>query len=612
MNKQNCSSRENLFLITGSPKLQAMKNALILFACLNVTAVSAQDLSYSKPGKQFYAEPANPASTDKAAWNKLAADVNVSFASDNVKYPKEKTPAINTQTTWAVTAWKGEKVHTQLLVWSKKDLAAVEAHVSDLTGVSGARIPSASCKSKFIRYTLANDFFQGCSQGPASKYDSFLVSDPIDIIDKIPVAANTVQPLWLSVEVPRNIPAGKYSGTVTVNAGKTFKLQVSLTVINKTLPPPAEWKYDFDMWQYPAPIARMHNVPLWSDEHFKLMREYFTYLASAGQKVITANIIEQPWGLDHVHFDDPTLIKWTKKRDGTWNYDFSMFDKYVSFVMSCGITQRINCYTMITWDLGFIYFDEASGKNKTDTLKPGSPQYTAFWEPMLKQFTQFLKTKGWFGKTAIAVDERPVESMQAIIALLKKVDPQWKVALAGDTYHPEIENDIYDYCLASYLNFDDAALKRRKAEGKPTTFYTACVEKFPNGYTVSPPAENVFLAWNAAARGLTGYLFWAYNTWVPNPLLDTRWRRYPAGELFQFYPGPRTSMRFEKLIEGLQDFEKIRILRESFTKKGNTQNLKKLDAIVAEFQIDKLKTTPAADILQKGKRDLLALATQDK
>ncbi|HEY5774331.1 MAG TPA: DUF4091 domain-containing protein, partial [Chitinophagaceae bacterium] len=394
-----------------------------------------------------------------------------------------------------------------------------------------------------------------------------------------------------------------------VNASKKHVLKITVEVVNQVLPAASEWKYDFDIWQYPAPIARMHNVPLWSDEHFCLMKEYFTYLANAGQKNITANIIEQPWGLDHVHFDDPTLIKWIKKRDGSWEYDFTMFDRYISFMMSCGITQRINCYTMITWDLGFIYYDETSGKNKTDTLKPGTKNYTAFWLPMIKKFTAHLKEKGWFEKTSIAVDERPVEDMQAIISLLKGVDKNWKIALAGDTYHPEIENDIYDYCLASYLDFGDEALKRRKAAGKPTTFYTACVEEYPNSYTSSPPAENTFLAWYAAAKGLTGYLFWAYNTWVADPLHDSRWRRYPAGELFQFYPGPRTSIRFEKLREGIQDFEKIRILREKFTKEGKAERLKKLDDVLAGFQLEKLKTIPAENILKEGKEILYQLSS---
>ena len=118
---------------------------------------------------------------------------------------------------------------------------------------------------------------------------------------------------------------------------------------------------------------------------------------------------------------------------------------------------------------------------------------------------------------------------------------------------------------------------------------------------VSPPAENAFLGWHAAAKGLTGYLFWAFNTWVANPLQDSRWHRYPAGTLFQFYPGPRTSIRFEKMIEGIQDFEKIRILREQFTEDGNDDGLRELDRALSLIKIEELDSVPAAEMVEKAK-----------
>ena len=403
------------------------------------------------------------------------------------------------------------------------------------------------------------------------------------------------------MEVPADIPVGTYTGSIIIKTGKKHELKISLEVLDHILPLPSEWSYDFDIWQYAAPIARIHDVELWSDVHFKLMKPYFTTLANAGQKVISANIIEQPWGMDHVHFDDPSLIKWTLKKDGSWEYDFSLFDRYISFVTECGINKRINCYSMIPWDLTFIYFDEESNDYKSYNLTPGSEEYTNFWSGMVQEFTIHLKEKGWFSKTAMAVDERPIESMKAVISLLKNIDPEWKIALAGDTYYPEIERDIYDYCLASYLEFGESELARRKSEGRPTTYYTACPEEYPNGHTSSPPAENAFLGWHAAAKGYTGYLFWAYNTWVANPLLDSRWKRYPAGDLFQFYPGPRTCIRFEKLREGIQDFEKIRILREQFMKDGDKEGLMELDRALSMIQIEKLDKVPAAEMVEKAK-----------
>jgi hypothetical protein len=579
-----------------------MKKLLLLFACFVSSAIFAQDMSFSKPGKTYYQELANPAKTSVEEWSKVAADVNVSFASNNVRYPKEKVPVVSSGD-WNITAWKGEKVHTQILVWTKKNIPELTMTVGDLVNEKGRRINSKNIKAAFVRYVMTDEFGEGCDERTPEKYTSSLVEDPIDIIDKLPVQPNTVQPIWLTIQVPGEIPAGKYSGTITINALKKFDLKIFLTVLNHILPPPEKWKYDLDLWQSPDPVAKIHDVKLWSDEHYNLMRPYFTMLANAGQKSITAIIIEQPWGSGHVYFKDPTLVTWTKKKDGSWSYDYQKFDRYVSFLMSCGINQRINCYSMVTWNLSFIYFDEALGDTTSISLKPGSQAYTDFWAPMLKDFTRHLKEKGWFGITSIAMDERDLESMEAVFTLLKKIDPAWKTALAGG-YHAEIAKDIFDYCVIIHDKFDADVLKERKASGKPSTYYTACGENRPNGFTFSPPAENTWISWYAAAKGFTGYLRWAYNNWTEATLSDTRYRTWPAGDCYQIYPGPRTSIRFEKLIEGIQDFEKIRILREQFQKEGNKENLEKLNKILETFTTDNLETIPAEEMVGKGKEFL--------
>jgi hypothetical protein len=281
-------------------------------------------------------------------------------------------------------------------------------------------------------------------------------------------------------------------------------------------------------------------------------------------------------------------------------YDYTIFDRYVEFVMSCGINQRINCYSMVTWNLSFIYFDEAKGDTVSVSAKPGSQAYNDFWEPMLTDFTKHLKEKGWFGKAAIAMDERDIESMKAVIALLKRIDPEWKTALAG-SYHSEIALDIYDYCVFIDSVFEPKLLKERISAGKPSTYYTACQPRRPNGFSFSPPAENTWIGLYAAAVGYTGYLRWAYNNWTSATLLDTRFKTWPAGDCYQVYPGPRTSIRFEKLIEGIQDFEKIRILKEQFLKEGNREGIRGLEELLTPFKRENLENTPAADMLTKGK-----------
>jgi hypothetical protein len=72
-------------------------------------------------------------------------------------------------------------------------------------------------------------------------------------------------------------------------------------------------------------------------------------------------------------------------------------------------------------------------------------------------------------------------------------------------------------------------------------------------------------------------LRWAFNSWVENPLQDSRFRTWPAGDTYIIYPQGRSSIRYERMVEGIQDYEKIQILK----KKLSPQNLKKLNDAVA-------------------------------
>ena len=584
-------NRSGLLLL----KRKTMKYILSILSLMLCNVMWAQDVS-----RALQKEPLLNEEEKAAQWNRLSPSVQVSFVSDNKRYSQDRVPTVAIQKNAALTAWKGEKVHAQIAVWTNKALSKVGVAVTDLQTKGGKRISKQHISAGFVGYVMPDEFANGCGHRQPQNFDSSLVADPINTtLSTVVLQKNMVQPIWISIQVPANATAGLYTGTVTVKADKNYTLNLSVKVVNKVLPPPAQWTFNLDLWQHPAAIARVHNVPLWSSAHYARMKPYYTMLAAAGQKNITASIVDEPW--NHQTYDDyPGLIKWTKKRDGNWQYDYTLFDKYISFVMDCGINRRINCYSMVPWKIAFPYYDEALGKETVFTGKIGSPEYNAFWKPMLTDFTRHLKAKGWFGITAIAMDERPMPAMQAVIKLLKEVDKDWKIALAGD-YHPEIEAEIYDYCIASRWQFPNTTLTQRQQAGKLSTWYTCCTEVYPNGFTFSPPAEHVWLGWYTAAKNMDGYLRWAYNSWPKTPLQDSRFTAWPAGDTYQVYPGPLSSIRFEKLVEGIQDFEKIRILKEEYKQKGDKATQEEMKRILAGFEIKNLKTKTAEEMVLKAK-----------
>lgn len=567
----------------------------IFITLFMLSNANAQDVSLV-----LQKRPAFDSVAQATKWNSMKNKVGVSFGNSNTRYAQDIFPEIKQQNNLTLTAWKGEKLNAQLLVWAKTNVPSIKVSISDLKSNNGHTLSKSTSSIGFVDYVITDEFAAGCGYRKPEDFASSLVADPINTAAiSTPLKKDNVQPIWLSIKIPSNTPEGNYVATVTVNTDNVYQLKLNVKVLNRTLPPPSQWSFNLDFWQHPAAVARVHNVELWSDAHFELMRKYYSMLADAGQKNITASIVDEPWG--HQTYDDyPSLIKWTKKKDGSWMYDYSLFDKYISFVMSCGINQRINCYSMVPWKIAFQYYDENLGKNTVFTGAIGSVEYNIFWTSMLKDFTKHLKQKGWFSITAIAMDERPMPAMQSVIKLLKQIDPEWKITLAGE-YHPEIEQDIFDYCIASYHSFPDAILKKRQQQGKLSTWYTCCTEKYPNGFTFSPPAEHVWLGWYTAAKNMNGYLRWAYNSWPKEPLKDSRFTAWPAGDTFQVYPGPLTSIRFEKLIEGIQDFEKIKILKEQYKKEGKEKEAKALEAVLMSFEIEKLSKKSAEEMVEKAK-----------
>ena len=576
-----------------------MKKLIILGAFLfSINSLNAQTSTN-------YEEASNPISTNPSLWVKVSAP-QVSWGSTDIRYKKEEpAPIARLKKDINLTAWKGERVSAQLVVWTPEALDNLSFIVSDLT--SGKEtISKDNVRTGFVRYVMTDELNKdgkgGCGYRKSSDYDSTLVADPIDhIASTLTVPANATQGGWISVRVPQQVKAGKYTGTVTVKDGDKVlsELKLAVNVKNRTLPASTEWAFHLDLWQNPYAEARYYNVEPFSKEHFDRMRPDMQNYVDAGGKVITASIMHKPWnGQTYDPFE--SMVTWLKKADGTWYFDYTVFDKWVEYMMSLGVKKQINCYSMVPWRLSFQYFDQASNSFKYLDAKPGEAAYDEFWGNMLTSFAKHLKEKGWFDITHISMDERPMKDMLATLKVIRKADKDFKVSLAG-TYHDELVKELHDYCIAIGEKFPAEVIKSRKEAGQVTTYYTCCTEPRPNTFTFSAPAEAECLGWFAAKENLDGYLRWALNSWVKNPLQDSRFTAWAAGDTYMIYPEGRSSIRFERLIEGIQSYEKIRILKEEFEKKGNKSAIKKIDKILKAFDEFSLEEIPAATVVTKAK-----------
>ena len=522
----------------------------------------------------------------------VQAQLSVRWGNVDTRYPVNAADAVSSAAVSEAVAWKGERVNLQLVVTNKgaaADSCTVKYVFSELKNGKSV-IPATNVVGGFVQPVIT-DRFTGCGKHDVDAYGENLVADRITGTNPTVVDGGSVRGLWLTVQVPRDAKAGTYKGYVELDVnGKATKYSYTVKVLDRTLPAPAEWAFHLDLWQNPYAIARVHNVELWSKEHFDVLRPYMLKLASAGQKAITATLIDRPW--DGQTFDPfGSMVTWIKKADGTWLYDFTIFDRWVEFMMSCGINKEITCFSMIPWKLSFRYYDQATHSHKHINCAPGDEAYAQFWGGMLSAFAAHLKEKGWFDKTFISMDERSLQQMQAAIKVIKDHAPGLKISMAGN-YHAEIEADIFDYCLDifAYGAYTPELIAKRRAQGKVSTYYTCCSAEYPNLFTFSAPADAEFIALEALAKDLDGYLRWAYNSWTIVPEEDSRFTAWPAGDTYVIYPFSISSVRWERLVQGIQQFEKYKILLAEAEAKGNTSRVKALKKLLKSVDIKKIST----------------------
>lgn len=563
-------------------------------------------LSFSnKQINNFIAEPADPDKQDMEVWKNIKPGVYSGFGSIDVAYPKSIPPAGKISETIQLQGWKGERLNCLMLVWSAGNKGAIKIKASRF-GNRNHQMEKGITSICIVKYVLSDEFSGGCGTRNKDKFPVHISPDLLTKSNSFSIINPETRPIWISIDIPSETPAGLYKGIISISCSSgTVHHAITLEVLNKTLPAPSEWTFHLDLWQNPYAVARFHQVRLWSREHISLLRPLLTMLAHAGQKCITTTLIDDPWNGQTF---DPygSMIKWTKKTDGTWAYDYSIFDLYVNLAMESGIKEQINCYSMVPVANKLSWFDERSSETVTMELLPGTKAYEDIWRSFLNDFKAHLSNKGWLDKTAIALDEREEEEMKKMFSFLKETAPELKISMAG-FYYNKVNPAIYDFS-SNWRHIDSISrnkiVESRRHAGLKSTYYVACGIPKPNNFTFSPPAESCYEGWFASAMGFDGFLRWAYNSWPENPLLDSRFTRWPSGDTYLVYPDAQSSIRFERLREGIQDYEKIKILRKELAENPTKEAAaarERLNIFMGSINANTLIKNSAAEVINDGK-----------
>lgn len=555
-----------------------------------ITAASAADASI-KAEAVVTVDPA------KAVASVYIGDEKLLDLAENVESLRE-----GSRSSYTLNAWKNDTVYSKVIVASQdRDLNNVTVTPSVFVNENGTQLDPEAISVNWLSEIKAN-IGRGNSGAPVKEFPDFVGEGGAK-----DVAANDVGFAWVTVNVPADAEAGTYTGVLEVSSDafqSPVVLNYTLEVVDLMQPDP---NMDVQLWQHPFSVANYYlglgsqptgGVSWDSDEefyftedHFKLMRSSMKEYASIGGQDCVANIVEEAWN-HQSYYNDESMVKWIKKADGTWEFDYTWYDAWVEFMIDCGVLNpaegrgRIKAYSMVPWNNKVQWFDEASNSWKSDTFTPGSQKWKDMWTPFLESYVAHSMEKGWFDITYVAMDERDHTQLEPTIELIKSIKNENGKALKISSCLNK------DYTAASWYEMTDqiddisinqsstsralmtALGERREKMGLNTTVYT-CVGDYPGNFTISDPGDNYWSAWWTMSLKTDGYLKWAYDNYLYDMHGNITYRYWEPGDGWFIYPQERstwtqgeeagfhTTPRYEMLKKGIRDVSKAKYLLAS-------------------------------------------------
>ena len=511
----------------------------------------------------------------------------------NTQYTQKRFAEVSVKKNRSETlhAWKNDRAVSELVLSAiGGDFTNVTIQASDLTD-GKKKITKDNVTATFIRSTkaYAYGYIYGNDVPAATEDNRAEASDILWQTTPIAIKADTLQPVWVEFAIPKTAKSGTYKTQLTVTADQLTQPLVfdyEVRVQNAELPDNYSDTFDIELWQYPYTSAEYYNVEPFSEEHLEIMKSSMELYKKIGGHAITASIIEDAWNgqtysANAVHY--PSMIKWIKNGD-TFTYDYTDFDKWVSFNKSLGIGDKIVLYSVAPWHNSFTYWENGELVREVFYIQPtnGSAyyteNYTILWTDFLTDLVTHLTEKGWFDDSYIGIDEQGFSSTAFdLIESVKNKDGKClKTAGAMDSFIEKknlamrvTDLNVGDTAAAAHQADFDQLLKDREAKGLRTTLYS-CTGHRPGNFSLSAPVESYWSIVNAGKSGTAGFLRWAYDAWVEDPLNDTTHSKFEPGDCFLIYPDEKTardpisrsSVRLERMAEGVRDVNKLAVIEK--------------------------------------------------
>lgn len=390
-----------------------------------------------------------------------------------------------------------------------------------------------------------------------------------------------VSALWITVRVPETIAAGEYTITTTLTSAdpaEAFQVQqvLHLDVIDAAI---GKQKTLFTQWFHTDCIADIHNVPVYSSEHWALIEKYVSLACDLGINTILTPIISPPLDTAEGHMRTCTQLVKIEKCGSSYTFDFTLLGRWITLCRKCGIQYFEMSQLFSQW--GLKYAPNIRGReNGQDSdlfgwhTPANSEAYAAFLKQFLPSLIAYLKEAGVKESCFFHLSDEPqiahLDAYRAAYDLVKPLIDGCPILDALSSYE-FYENKLVDIPVTK-SNYIHHFLEHRI----PNQWVYYCCSQFRdvgNRFIAMPSYRNRILGLQMYKYDVKGFLHWGYNFYNSrlslekiNPYVTTSAdKEFPSGDPFSVYPiqdGVVPSLRAFVFKEALSDIEVCRKLEE--------------------------------------------------
>ena len=412
----------------------------------------------------------------------------------------------------------------------------------------------------------------------------------------VQVKENIPHSIYVEIPVSDDIESRKYSGKIKIYASKLFEdekllgeLTYTVDVNNICLPDVKERDFYLDLWQHNSNIARKAEVPLWSEEHFRIIEQYIKTLSDLGQRAITIVATEIPWCGQRCfqNKDTPSnlfeysMISVKKNSNRTYSFDYSVMDRYINLCMKYGIDEEIEVFGLLgNWqsvtDGYYNYTDYCDVLRIRYENTDGTYSYmhkSKDIENYIVSLQNHFIEMGWIDKVRVTADEPwEKEAFEVSFNRLCKIAPnfKYKSAIGKYEFYDSFKEKISNFApsVLSFMNeYNDFSQAVKNDLERQFIWYVCCSPEAPNTYLHSDLLETRYIAILTHYCGLKGLLRWNYTVWPDNPRKDIRYSMFAAGDTNFVYPAgdmsPLLTLRYKMLNRAIEDFELLQMVKKS-------------------------------------------------